>query len=403
MANPEHVAIVNQGAEAIAAWREAHPGEQLDLLWSNLQGANFQGATLQGATLRAVRLQGANFQGADLRAADLRAANLQGATLGKADLQEATLQGADLQGAVLSDANLTGAHITRETNFDGVTVNGNTKGLGPWVFNPEKYILREIEFPREYKQAGIGVMNYFAEVMEQKYPDIPVNVQIAQEGMLVRMTIETDDGVREIVEQTLEEYALVISGKRQPAGFLDDAISLMRLENKFDVVKMELQAERRANRLLEMYGSEQKARIEHLETEVRELRQIVGNSLAGMQKATHQAQQTTHLLASGAINHNRDLSVLFVRHMERVPDNDTLRQVISTIQAVAERALATTDQDALSGADKVALTQAATDIHEADSTYWRAFKAELIDFFRGVGSGVGGNAATEILQILNVL
>ena len=31
MANPTHVALVQQGAAAITAWREAHPDERLDL------------------------------------------------------------------------------------------------------------------------------------------------------------------------------------------------------------------------------------------------------------------------------------------------------------------------------------------------------------------------------------
>ncbi len=344
------------------------------------------------ANLRRARLVNTCLYGADLNSADLR----------DAALNNADLRGADLNNADIRDADFSGAAIDGKTIFNDVTVNTRTKGLGPWIFNPDKYILREIEFSPEYRQAGLGIMHYFAEVMQQKYPDIPATVQITQQNLTVRMIIETDDGYRDIVEQTLEDYGLVISGKRHTAELFDDAVAMMRLENKLDVVRIELRAERRANRLLARYGSEQKARIEHLETEVSELRQIVGNLLAGMQEATHRAQQTTHLLAAGAVNHCQALSVLFARHLDRAPDNP-LRQAIGTIQALAERALTATDQDALSGVDKVALTQAATDIEAADSMYWRDFKAELIGFFRGVGAGVGGNVATGILELLSIL
>ena len=63
------------------------------------------------------------------------------ANLRSANFYSAKLCSADLSSADFSDANLSGARINRNTKFDGVTVNGNTKGLGPWVFNPEKYII----------------------------------------------------------------------------------------------------------------------------------------------------------------------------------------------------------------------------------------------------------------------
>ncbi len=247
MANPEHVKIVLQRAAAIAAWRKAHPGERLDLDGADLAGVNLDGAHLQGVNLQAASLDGAH-------------------------LQASYLQGADLHGAFLSNADLTGAHINRETNFHGVSVSGNTKGLGPWIFNPEKYILREIEFPPEYKQAGIGVMNYFAEVMEQKYPDIPVNVQIAQEGTLVRMTLETDDGHREVVERTLEEYGLVVAGKQAAATLLPDPMDILRLENQLAIVNTQLDNERR---ILQVTQANYEKRFKELMSEVTHLREPV--------------------------------------------------------------------------------------------------------------------------------
>ena len=86
MANPEHVEIVKQGAEAIVEWRDKPPVERLAL-----SGADLSGADLRIAKLREVRLFEMNLSGANLREADLREANLGGAKLFKTDLSRANL------------------------------------------------------------------------------------------------------------------------------------------------------------------------------------------------------------------------------------------------------------------------------------------------------------------------
>ena len=116
MADSAHVALVQQGALAIAAWRDGHPGERLhlaqaDLAGVNLQGANLQGARLSGAVLDGVDLMGANLQQADLRAASLMEADLTGACLQHASLVRANLTRARLPWARFLRAHLHGAHL----------------------------------------------------------------------------------------------------------------------------------------------------------------------------------------------------------------------------------------------------------------------------------------------------
>jgi uncharacterized protein YjbI with pentapeptide repeats len=111
MADPEHVALVQQGATAIAAWREAHPGERLHLAQADLTGANLRGADLHGARLSAAILDGADLVGAILQQADLRAASLVEADLTGARLQHASLVRADLTRARLPWAHLPHAHL----------------------------------------------------------------------------------------------------------------------------------------------------------------------------------------------------------------------------------------------------------------------------------------------------
>ena len=51
MANPEHVAVVRKGKDAIAEWRRSNPGVQLDLSGADLrstEGPDLAGADLAG-------------------------------------------------------------------------------------------------------------------------------------------------------------------------------------------------------------------------------------------------------------------------------------------------------------------------------------------------------------------
>jgi uncharacterized protein YjbI with pentapeptide repeats len=143
MANPEHVEVVKQGAEAIAKWRAETPDVTLDLgeadlsradlSRADLSGADLHGADLHGADLHGARLHGADLGGADLHEAILHEANLSGADLGgayldEADLDEANLLGAHLGGAILRQANLRQANLYRANlygaNLYGANLNG---------------------------------------------------------------------------------------------------------------------------------------------------------------------------------------------------------------------------------------------------------------------------------------
>ena len=111
MANPEHVAVVRQGKDAIAKWRKGHPGERLDLSSADLGGidlsnANLAHANLAQAILAHANLAHANLSMANLTYADLFGADLSGADLSKADLAFASLISANMNGAKLRGAEL---------------------------------------------------------------------------------------------------------------------------------------------------------------------------------------------------------------------------------------------------------------------------------------------------------
>ena len=143
MANMEQVQLVRQGRDAVARWREEHPGEVLDLNacymshtripMVDLSGADMRNSDLMGAMLRRANLSGCRLNPIHMYRADLRQAKfseslLNGANLRGADCREADFQDADLDRIILSDANLSGANLRganlSRANLDRANLTG---------------------------------------------------------------------------------------------------------------------------------------------------------------------------------------------------------------------------------------------------------------------------------------
>jgi uncharacterized protein YjbI with pentapeptide repeats len=119
MADPEHLALVKQGVEAINSFAARNPDVTLDLSEADLSGMSLSGLRVQGANLA-----GANLEGADLSRALLNATNLTGANLRCADVSGASFHRADLAGADLDEVTFEPEYPPRlcihESSFEGV-------------------------------------------------------------------------------------------------------------------------------------------------------------------------------------------------------------------------------------------------------------------------------------------
>ena len=158
---------------------------------------------------------------------------------------------------------------------------------------------RSIEFPPEYWQAGTSILSYFSRVLSVKYPSQKIKVRIEQEGLNLRMVIETPTGEKEKIEKTLGEYALVVGGKIQPESFLSDPFEAMALKNKIEIADLEL---RQTRTLLDFIRDNSQQRIESLEVQVDKLHSIIENGLQSgnhivkvMKKMTEQNKSTYDL------------------------------------------------------------------------------------------------------------
>ncbi|PSW66334.1 hypothetical protein [Photobacterium leiognathi] len=122
---------------------------------------------------------------------------------------------------------------------------------------------RCIEFPPEYHQAGLDILNYFGTYLREQYPEENAAVKIEQNGLNVRMVIETEDGKSETIEKALHEYELIISGAEPPEKFAKSDKLVLELRNELRIAQFRLESQQdligmqngRIDQLLDIVGS----------------------------------------------------------------------------------------------------------------------------------------------------
>lgn len=113
----------------------------------------------------------------------------------------------------------------------------------PLVQNENIVVDRCIEFPPEYYHAGINILSFFGTYIKEQYPEEDANVKIEQHGNIVRLVIETRDGKTEIIEKALEEYQLIVSGKKTPESFTHNEKLVLELKNELRIAKYRIESQ----------------------------------------------------------------------------------------------------------------------------------------------------------------
>lgn len=138
-------------------------------------------------------------------------------------------------------------------------------------------IVRELKFPAEYQQAGLSILNYFSAILDDRYPDIPVEVSIQQSHDKVKLLITLPDGSQEVIEKLLTDYGLVVAGRMSSQDLIPNQVRALALQQKLELAQMEVRQTRDLLRLQEQYSA---ARIESLEQDVKNLYSILGRELS---------------------------------------------------------------------------------------------------------------------------
>ena len=169
MANPEHVELVKQGADAIREWREKNPDGRMDLEGADLSWLDLQAADLNGADLRSAKLIGTNLCQASLFKAKLGRVIAIGADLSRTDLTKASLGSAQLLGDYVTkpgskhtsfrELDLTGARLFGSILADAKLRNVNLSGAdlsGSFLIRTTLDKLNVIDAKFDYATCGFS-------------------------------------------------------------------------------------------------------------------------------------------------------------------------------------------------------------------------------------------------------
>lgn len=142
-------------------------------------------------------------------------------------------------------------------------------------YNENVVMNRAIEFPPEYYQAGLGILSYFHKLLKERYPGISATVKILQDGLVVKMIVETKDGNQHIVEKALGEYDLIIKGEIKPEEYFgaSEQIQILELKNELRMAQVRIESQK------EMLAFQQ-TKIKDQEIQTCKLIDILSNGLA---------------------------------------------------------------------------------------------------------------------------
>jgi uncharacterized protein YggU (UPF0235/DUF167 family) len=114
------------------------------------------------------------------------------------------------------------------------------ESLGASLKENKHAVDRSIEFPPEYHQAGLSILNYFSTYLREQYPEQKAKVRIEQDGLLVRLRVETEDGKTETVEKALHEYQMIVRGEASPEQFTSNPALIIGLKTKLEIAAVEI-------------------------------------------------------------------------------------------------------------------------------------------------------------------
>jgi hypothetical protein len=106
-----------------------------------------------------------------------------------------------------------------------------------------------------------------------------MKVQIEQDHLMVRLTVEAPDEMRATIERDLALYGLVMAEKMAPEALLPDAMEVQALRNKLDLMQSELRLTREHLLAVQRSGRQLQERMTSIGTDVAELRQLMAKAL----------------------------------------------------------------------------------------------------------------------------
>ncbi len=109
--------------------------------------------------------------------------------------------------------------------------------------DPEKSsntLIFKIRLPESHVNAGTLLINYISTLIIHKF-NISSPVTIKQEGLNITLMIDTQEGMREKVEQLIHDYVLFVRGDLPAERILSDPSHVQDLKNLLMIAQLQLQ------------------------------------------------------------------------------------------------------------------------------------------------------------------
>jgi hypothetical protein len=199
-----------------------------------------------------------------------------------------------------------------------------------------EHIIRSIEFPPEYYHSGITILSYFTDVLRQKNLSEHTTVSIEQSGLNVRLVIQTSTGQRELIERTLESYALVVTGKQPIETLTHDPYEMMELKNQLRIASVQIENQRDMLAL-------KKAEVTNLRSEIEDTK----TSLKRLEQNSREDSARFMSMFETLVQHNADLSSGFRELAQQAVElqNRNLVDALESLHKMVERGVQAEDQE----------------------------------------------------------
>ena len=209
------------------------------LLKADLRGATAVEANFSETEMGNARCRRVNFRGADLRGANLKGADLSHADFSYADLSDANLTDTDLREARFVRSNLHRTNFADSDMRDIRIDNDSNEQISQmikeqfehtWVYEKVKdHLFNNIsiiksEFPVEYRNAALVLLYNFPFILNQTDPSLQVKLNMEYDSNSTSLSVNLINGEVEDFHQALNDYALVLAGKRSVESYATDAV-----------------------------------------------------------------------------------------------------------------------------------------------------------------------------------
>ena len=100
-------------------------------------------------------------------------------------------------------------------------------------------------FTAEFKQAGIGILNYFSDYITRKYPEDNIEVSIQQINTKVILVIKPPKGKVIPIVEDFTTFGKIVTGEEPVEKYSQDPIVIQEMHNKRKLAELEINITKR--------------------------------------------------------------------------------------------------------------------------------------------------------------